>query len=130
MLSHEQAIMRIGRYLRHTKNRGIIFKPDETKGLECFVDADFAGGWNQADADDAENLMSRTGYDIKYANCPIHWSSKLQTEIAPSTSEAEYIALSLSLREVIPAMHLMKELNDVFPVNLIKPGFCLVHEDK
>ena len=28
MLSHEQAIMRIGRYLRHTKNREIIFKPD------------------------------------------------------------------------------------------------------
>jgi hypothetical protein len=99
MLSHEQAIMRIGRYLRHTKNRGIIFKPDKTKGLECFVDADFSGGWNQADANDAENLMSRTGYVIKYANCccPIHWSSKLQTEIALSTAESEYIALIISV---------------------------------
>ena len=64
-----------------------------------------------------------------YAGCPLVWSSKLQTEIALSTAEAEYIALSLSLREVIPAMHLMKEFNDMFPVNLIKPGFCLVHED-
>ena len=64
-----------------------------------------------------------------YAGCPLVWSSKLQTEIALSAAEAEYIVLSGSLREVIPAMHLMKELNAVFPVNLIKPGFCLVHED-
>ena len=67
MLSHEQAISRIGRYLRHTRNPGIIFKPDEKKGLECFVDADFAGGWNQNDPHDASNLMSRNGFVIKYA---------------------------------------------------------------
>ena len=42
---HEQAIMRIGRYLLHTIDRGIIYKPDKSKGLECYVNADFAGGW-------------------------------------------------------------------------------------
>ena len=26
-------------------------------------------------------------------------------------------------------MNLMKELNVIFPMNLIEPGFCLVHED-
>ena len=46
-----------------------------------------------------------------------------------STAEAEYIALSQALREVIPAMNLMEGLNDVFPMQLSKPGFCLVHED-
>jgi hypothetical protein len=44
--------------------------------------------------------MSHTGYVIMYANCPIFWASKLQTEIALSTAEAEYIALSQALREV------------------------------
>ena len=43
MLSHERAIIRIARYLRSTKERGVIFQTDPKLGLECFVDADFAG---------------------------------------------------------------------------------------
>ena len=57
-LSHESAIKRLGRYLYHTKTEGIVYNPDTTKGLECYVDADFAGGWMQADANDAENVLS------------------------------------------------------------------------
>ena len=86
--------MRLGRYLLKTRKRGIIYKPDKTIGLECYVDADFASGWSQADLDNAENVLSRTGYDITYANCPINWVSHLHTEIALSTAKAEYIALS------------------------------------
>ena len=44
MLSHEKAIMRLGHYLLDTRKLGIIHKPDCLKGLECYVDADFAGG--------------------------------------------------------------------------------------
>ena len=108
-LSHEQAITCIGRYLLGSRDKGIKYKVDLSKGLECYVDADFAGGWQKADADSASNVMSRTGYVLMYAGCPIHWVSKLQTEIALSTAEAEYIALSQSLREVIPLMSMMKE---------------------
>ena len=97
MRCHEQAITRIGRYLLHSKDRGIYFKLDASKGLECYVDADHAGGWSQTSPHDADNIYSRTGFVIKYANCPIFWSSKLQTEIALSTAEAEYIALSSAL---------------------------------
>ena len=93
-----------------TKERGIIYSPDPSLGLVCFVDADFAGGWSQADAKNAENAMSRTVFVIMYAGCPIGWCSKLQTEIALSTDEAEYIALSQALREVIPLMTLLEEL--------------------
>jgi hypothetical protein len=32
----------------------------------------------------------------------MHWASKMQTEIALSSTEAEYIALSQAMREVIP----------------------------
>ena len=129
-LSHEKAIMRLGRYLLDTRKRGIIYKPDKSKGLECYVDADFAGGWTQADSEDATNVMSRTGYVLMYANCPIHWVSKLQSEIALSTAEAEYIALSQALREVIPLMTLLEELNKIFPLHIVTPNFvCKVHED-
>ena len=79
MLSHKKALKRLVRYLLHTKRDGIVYNPDKNKGLECFVDADFAGGWKQANSSDAETVMSRTGMIIMYANCPIYWRSSLQT---------------------------------------------------
>ena len=33
-LPHERAVHRIGRYLKATKDKGIIFRPDGSKGLE------------------------------------------------------------------------------------------------
>ena len=108
MLSHERAIERIAKYLRGTSDRGIVYHPNKTKGIECYVDADFASGWSQADADNPENVMSRTGCTIYYSGCPVLWISKLQTEIALSTTEAEYIALSSAMGNVIPFMFLIK----------------------
>ena len=78
-------------------DKGIIYNVDKSKGLEVYVDADFAGGWSQADAQNADNVLSRTRCIIGYKNCPIIGGSKLQTEIAVLTAEAEYIALSQGL---------------------------------
>jgi hypothetical protein len=130
-LSHERAIHRIGKYLQGTGDKGITFMPDASKGLQCYVDADFAGGWNKGDATNADAVLSRTGYVIMYAGCPVHWcSSKLQTEIALSTTEAEYIALSQALREVLPFIELLKDINEIFPIHLPTPKMmCTVYED-
>ena len=51
-----------------------------------------------------------------YCGCPLVWSSKLQTEIALSTTEAEYIALSQSMRELIPLIGMLSEISPVFGV--------------
>ena len=123
MLSHEKAIKRLGRYLSHTRKEGIFYNPDTSKGLECYADANFAGGWKEANADDAYNVVSRTGMVIMYTNCPIFWRSSLQTEIALSTAEAEYMALSSALRQVLPLMTMMEEINEVFPLLISKPNF-------
>ena len=45
-----------------------------------------------------------------YAGCPVIWCSKLQTEIALSTTEAEYISLSQATRDVLPFMDFLKEI--------------------
>ena len=37
-LTHEQAATRLGRYLAHTKDRGIVYEPDKSMGIECYVD--------------------------------------------------------------------------------------------
>ena len=60
---------------------------DKSKGIECFVDADFAGGYQKEEPTNPRDCLSRTGFIIKYAGCPIVWSSKLQTTIALSTTE-------------------------------------------
>jgi hypothetical protein len=59
-------------------------------GIECYVDADFAGGWNMTTSADADMVMLRSGSVIAHANCPIYWASCLQTEIALSTAGAKY----------------------------------------
>ena len=78
------------------------------------MDADFAGGWSSGDHMNPECVLSHTGFVIMYDGCPLTWCSKLQTEIALSTTESEYIALSQAMRETIPFMNLMVEVGDVF----------------
>ena len=51
-LSHEKAVKRIVRYLKKTPYEGIALQPDSSLGKKCYVDADFAGSWRTADADD------------------------------------------------------------------------------
>ena len=59
MRYHKLAIMRIYRYLVENQDRGITYKIDKTKGLEVYVDADFTGGWSNADAHNAVKTKGR-----------------------------------------------------------------------
>ena len=115
--SHVKAVIHLAKYLQSTANEGIILDPREDKSFEVYADADFAGNWNPTTAmDDPSTAKSRTGFVITYAACPILWSSKLQTCISLSTTEAEYVALSQCLFDTIPIMQLLQELKD--------KGFC------
>eukprot|EP00957_Ditylum_brightwellii_P062684 4757741-Ditylum_brightwellii.AAC.1 len=60
MLSHERAFRRVVKYISTTADRGITYDPDPNLGIKCFVNADFAGSWSKADADNPENVMSCT----------------------------------------------------------------------
>jgi len=66
------------------------------------VDADFVAMWHREYSKLRECALSRTGFIITYCGCPIHWVSKLQLEIALSTTESEFIALSMASRELLP----------------------------
>ena len=62
--------------------------------------------------------------------CPLFWHSKLQSEIALSTTEAECIAMSQALRNVMSLVNLMNELMPSLNINYIKPTMkCKVYED-
>ena len=129
---HGAAVQWLCKYLIATKDKGMVYTPDPTKGLEVFVDADFAGNWDPAEAaTDRGTARSRHGYIIRYANCPIVWKSQLQTEIALSTTEAEYTGLSYALREAIPIMELLSEMKQRgYPVASTNAQVnCKVFED-
>ena len=82
-----------------------------------------------ADSKKTDNVLSRTGFVIRYAVCPVIWSSKLQTEIALSTAEVEYISMSLALQEALPVQRLEKEINCIVPLFTPRTNFCLTFHE-
>ena len=77
------------------------------------------------------HVKSRTGYIIETMGCPVEWKSKLQTDIATSTMEAEYSALSMALRAAIPLMEVCKYVVSGFNVtkSTLVTFKTTVHED-
>ena len=128
-LSHERTVTRIGRHLTDAIDGGLVCEVDKRRGLECHVEADFAGGCNANDPMNLENFLSRTGFIISHYCIPIFWRSKLQTEIALSTCEAEYIE-STTMREFISLIELLKDLHVACDVITTPPIVtCKVFEE-
>lgn len=124
--------MRIARYLKGTCDKGLTFTPDKNRmtDLEVFCDADFAGAYSPEVSHDPNSVRSRTGCVMMFAGCPIHWFSRIQTEIALSTTEAEYIALSTACCEALPLRQLFLEVGSYFKLPQITPTMrCNIFED-
>ena len=111
--SHAKAVKRICRYLVGTTTQGLVFTLTKDLTVDCYVDADFAGLWGQEDEQDPISVKSRSGYLLTFAGCPLLWGSKLQTEVTLSTMEAEYVALSQSMRELIPIREVILEIQRI-----------------
>ena len=108
--SHEEALKHIGRYLKGTRDKGMILKPTTNLNIDCFVDSDFAGLWNHEDHQDPTSVKSRSGFLFMIGGCVISWTSKLQSEIALSTMEAEYSALSVAMKTLIPLQRIVMDV--------------------
>ena len=117
--SQEIALKRIGQYLVGTADKGIILDPKNATSLhiDAYPDADFAGLYKYEDEKDPVCVKSRTGYFVQLGGCPLAWVSKLQREIALSTLEAEYIALSTAMRDLLPMRELLKEVMSNMKLN-------------
>ena len=118
--SHARAVKKILRYLRGTSTKGITFKPltKSSFQLDLYADADFAGRHGADPLSDRNSARSRTGYIISLNGCPLIWRSVLQQNCSQSTGEAEYCALSESLRQAIPIRNILSELKTIVNVPL------------
>jgi hypothetical protein len=129
---HGKAVLYLICYLKKTQGLGTRFKPDQDKGFECYCNADFSGNWNKHLAPfDPITAKSRSGWIVFYAGYSVIWASKLQTQVALCTTEAEYNTMSQSLRDVLPIMLLVQEIHKKgCQVICIKPHvYCKVFED-
>ena len=75
-------------------------------------------------------VKSRTGFVIMFDDCPVLWVSKLQTETALSTMEAETNALAHCCRELFPIIDIVKALGKAVGLSIGVPTMKVsVHED-
>ena len=112
--------------------KGMTLMLDRSKGLEVHVDESFASEWDSLNSPEDTLVLSRTVFVIKHMGCPLHCESKLQTKISLSTTEAEHIFLSHSMRENLPLMVLLKEIHGSLKIEEVKSGRevkCKVFED-
>jgi hypothetical protein len=89
----------------------MMIKPSTDLKMDLYADADFAGLWNAEDSQDPTCVKSRTGYVVTLGGVPVLWGSKLQTEITLSSTESEYVALSMAMRQLLPLRALMEEIS-------------------
>jgi transposase InsO family protein len=82
--SHRQAVKRIMRYLRFTPEFGLWYSASSTLSLCGYSDADFAGC--RLDRKSTSGTCQFLGSSL------VSWSSRKQSNVAQSTTEAEYVA--------------------------------------
>ena len=89
---HTEAVKTILRYLKGSRERGITYGGQEELLLvEGYSDSDWAG--------DKESRKSTSGFIFMLNRGPVSWCSKKQATVALSSTEAEYIALTLAAKE-------------------------------
>ena len=101
---HWQAVKWILRYLQNAMDVGLTFEQDKSLG-KCIVgycDSDYAG--------DLDKRRSTTGYLFTLTKAPVSWKSTLQSTVALSTTEAEYMAITEAVKEAIWLHGLLKDL--------------------
>lgn len=100
---HWCALKRVLRYIRGTVDLKLVFHRDSDNGvLNGFVDSDWAG--------DITDRKSVSGYVFKIYSSTVSWTTRKQTSVALSAAEAEYMALSIAVTEVIWLRLLLADL--------------------
>lgn len=69
--------------------------------MEVFTDSDFAGDWN--------DRKSTSGYLVRWDGAAITWSSKKQSIVALSSTEAEYVAAAACACQVVWIRGILEE---------------------
>ncbi|GJS31119.1 retrovirus-related pol polyprotein from transposon TNT 1-94 [Tanacetum coccineum] len=102
--NHWEAVKWILKYLRGTKNVGLMYDTGHGDHVDVtgFVDSDYAK--------DPDKGKSITGYAFLVQRCVVSRKATLQHVVDLSTTEAEYMALTEAVKEAIWLSGLLEEL--------------------
>ncbi|KAI9193816.1 hypothetical protein LWI28_000412 [Acer negundo] len=101
-LEHNEAVLRILRYLKGTPGKGILFVNRGNFQVEVFINADWAGS--------VTDRRSISGYCTFVGGNLVTWRSKKQGVVTRSSAEAEFRGAALRICEVIWIKRLLKDL--------------------
>merc|ERR1712070_122549 len=102
---HHQAVKRIFRYLRGTTSHGIEYggvTAEKAGRLFAYVDAAYA--------EDVNTRRSTTGFVIFMNGGPIAWGSKRQSIVTYSSTEAEYVAITPCLKNLLTLRRILEQV--------------------
>ena len=100
---HWKLVKRTLRYLQGTKALNLALGgPHEDIILKAYVDASWAN--------DLEDRKSTSGCIVLICDSAVTWFSRKQTSVALSTTEAEYVAASSCVQEVLWARQLLDDI--------------------
>lgn len=92
LLPHWDAAIRVVRYLKGSPGQGIFFKADDQLRISAFCDADWSGC--------PLSRRSLSAYIVFLGDSPVSWRTKKQDAVALSSAEAEYRAMSDTVKEL------------------------------
>lgn len=100
---HWTAAKAVLRYFKGSATCGITFHSRGRVEIACYSDSDWGG--------DTKTRKSTSGIIIECCHAPIIYKSRQQTIIASSTTEAEYIAANVVVKELYWLNSLLSEIN-------------------
>lgn len=98
---HWEAVKRIFRYLKRTSDVALCYG-ESGLTVKGYVDSDYAG--------DLDGSKSTTGYAFTLSGGTVSWVSKLQSVVAMSTTEAEYVVAAQASNKAVWLKMLLEEL--------------------
>ena len=112
---HWNHLKRTLRYLKGTKNLKLTYRRNEVPVIRTFADSDWAN--------DAIDRKSASGFLVQVYGNTVIWSSKKQSIIALSSTEAEYVAACSACCETVWLINTLTDLK----FEVARP--VAVHED-
>jgi hypothetical protein len=103
MEEHLKAARRLVSYVTSTHDQFLAITPEPVDSyVEAYCDSDFAG--------DPDTRRSVTGFVIFFCGVAVAWRSKAQKLVTLSSSEAEYVALTDCIKDIIFVRNLLQSI--------------------
>ena len=108
---HMEEMLRVIKWVINTPNLGLKMKPEVTRDRNGKIIWKLKGISDATWGSDLGDRKSITGYVLFFMGVPIAWKSKKQMCVALSSTEAEYVAMSELVKEILYVKQLLEELD-------------------